>query len=310
MRAIEVPGLPKPLSVLVLGTMNMKPEDKESAFELLDTYSSSGGTALDTAHVYGGGLSEQALGLWMQARGNRANMVVITKGCHPLPGGPPRVTPEAIRRDIGESLLRLQTDHVDLYLLHRDDETVPVGPIIEALNGEIAGGRISAFGASNWRAERIDEANAYVVSNRLRGFSASSINMSLAEPHKQIWDGCLSMDARTLSWHAVTRLPLLAWSAQARGLFSPRYESGEPWRQELLELYDTPSNRGRLERARSLASRRGATANRVALAWVLARNFPVAAVIGPRNAAQLADSLAALEIRFNPEEMSFLAGNR
>ncbi len=304
--AIPVAGLPRGLPVLVLGTMHMSPDSRDASFALLDAYASAGGSALDTAHVYGGGASERTVGAWLRARGNRDSFTVITKGCHPRAGGGPRVTPEAIKTDITESLERLDAARVDLYLLHRDDPAVPVGPVIEALNREMKAGRISAFGASNWTVERVEEANRWAGKGGLAGFSLISNNLSLAEPMDQIWPGCLSADRAEREWHLRTGLPLLAWSPQARGLFSPRYEKGAPWREDLVVLYDTPANHGRLKRARELAARRGTTANRVALSWVLARDFPVSAVIGPRNPGQLADSLAALDSPLGPTEAAWL----
>ena len=129
--------------------------------ELIDAYLAVGGNCIDTAHIYGFGESEKALGRWLEQSGRRDDILLITKGCHPHVDeagqfGPPRVTPEAIHSDLSESLERLGTDHVDLYLLHRDDETVPPGPLLEALNEENASGRIRAFGASNWTVKRID----------------------------------------------------------------------------------------------------------------------------------------------------------
>ena len=76
---------------------------------------------------------------------------------------PARGTPEAIRTDLSESLERLGTDHVELYLLHRDDDWVEPDPLIEALNAEKATGRIASFGASNWASDRIDAANRYAA---------------------------------------------------------------------------------------------------------------------------------------------------
>jgi len=117
--------------------------------------SPTGGNCIDTAHIYGFGESERALGRWLELSGRRDEIVLVTKGCHPGVDeagqfGPPRVTAESIHADLGESLERLGTDHVDLYLLHRDDETVRPGPLLEALSEEKESGRIAAFGASNW----------------------------------------------------------------------------------------------------------------------------------------------------------------
>jgi len=295
MKTIMVRGLDRPLPVLTLGTMNMSPQNSGESNALLDGYYSTGGNALDTAHVYGGGNSEKAVGSWIRSRKIRDKVTVITKGCHPKGDGMPRVNPDAIRADLAESLDRLDTDYIDLYLLHRDDPRVDAASIIGALNREVDAGNIRAFGASNWTTSRIIEANRYATGRGLRGFCLSSIHLSLAEPGEQIWPGCLNMDGEAREFFEGGLMPLLAWSAQARGFFSDKYRDGSGLPGELSRVYGAPGNLARAARARELAARTGSTANRVSLAWVLARRYPVSAVIGPRNNSQLEDSLAVLD---------------
>ena len=165
MRYVNPAGLDNPVSVIGLGTATraFTPETYNRAAELLDAFLDAGGNCIDTAHIYGFGNSEKTLGRWLEESGRRGEIVLITKGCHPAvdpqnlfgKAWAPRLTPEAIRADLSESLERLRTDYVDLYLLHRDDEAMPTGPLVEALNQEQARWRIRAFGASNWRVERI-----------------------------------------------------------------------------------------------------------------------------------------------------------
>jgi aryl-alcohol dehydrogenase-like predicted oxidoreductase len=153
MRHIDIGGLKKPVSVVGLGTSTaaFSPENSDKAADLLEAFLDAGGNCIDTAHIYGFGNSERALGRWFAETGRRNEVVLITKGCHPVVDPDdvfakpwlPRVTPEAIHADLGESLDRLQTDQIELYLLHRDDESQAVGPLIEALNEEQERGRIA-----------------------------------------------------------------------------------------------------------------------------------------------------------------------
>ena len=122
--------------------------DLDGSFALLDAAEAMGCNILDTALIYRGGDSERVLGQWLQARGNRDDLILLTKGAHPNQDRR-RVTHYDIASDLHDSLARLHTDHVDIYLLHRDDETQPVGPIVEALNEHHAAGRIGLFGGSN-----------------------------------------------------------------------------------------------------------------------------------------------------------------
>jgi aryl-alcohol dehydrogenase-like predicted oxidoreductase len=172
----NVKGVEKPISRLVLGTMIINNGDLRKSFDLLDAVFELGGTALDTAHVYG---SEEPIGLWMKERGNRDKVVILDKGAHP--SNRPRVTPADITSDLSDSLARLKTDYIDVYMLHRDDPDVPVGPIVEVLNEHLSAGRIHAFGGSNWKYERIQEANEFAEAHGLVPFSASSPNYGLAE---------------------------------------------------------------------------------------------------------------------------------
>jgi aryl-alcohol dehydrogenase-like predicted oxidoreductase len=141
----QVPGIDKPISRLVQGTVPVNSDDLDKGFALLDEVYALGCNAFDTAHVYGNGDSERTLGRWIRERGRREQVVIITKGAHPN-ADRQRVTPFDITSDLHDSLARLQVETIDLYLLHRDDPTAPVGPIVEVLNEHKTAGRIHAFG--------------------------------------------------------------------------------------------------------------------------------------------------------------------
>lgn len=306
MRYVTIPGVSLPLSRLALGTMLFDAVSEEQACSVLDRFVDRGGNTFDTAHIYGQGAIERAIGRWMAARGNRAQTVVIGKGCHPIGKSGPRVAPEHIHSDIDDSLERLQTDYIDLYLLHRDDENVPVGPIVEALNEERERGRIHAFGGSNWRHQRLAEANAYAAEHGLVAFAASSPNLSLARPQEPMWAGCVSVDDEMLAWHIETRMPLISWSSQAGGFFTGRFSPEDRSKPDMVRVYYSEANFARLQRARELAEQKGVTANQIALAWVINQPFPVVALIGPQTIDELESSLAADELVLAPEEKAHL----
>jgi aryl-alcohol dehydrogenase-like predicted oxidoreductase len=283
------------MSRLVLGTMLLT----ESEDGVLDEYVRLGGTALDTARVYEGGESERALGEWLsrQPSSLRERLVIVSKGAHPN-GDRKRVTPDEIERDLRTSV-ELLGGPVDVYLLHRDDPSVPVGTIVEALNGLREAGLIGAFGTSNWTTERIDEANAWAGANGLEGFCLSSQHLSLAVQNEEQWDDTRSAnEPEMFAWHERTQTPLLAWSAQARGYFFGRDGS------EVLRVYDNDVNRERRRRAEQLGERLGFTASQVALAWALDQPFPVYACFGARNPDQVREAFGALEV--DPAELAAL----
>jgi aryl-alcohol dehydrogenase-like predicted oxidoreductase len=305
-RYLSIPGIDIPLSRVAMGTVTFSPDDYSRAAELLDAFLERGGTAVDTAHIYGRGASERALGRWFAESNQRSKVVLIGKGCHPIGESGPRVSPEIIHADLSESLERLQTSYIDLYLLHRDDESVPVGPLIEALNMERAAGRIRAFGGSNWRVERIAEANAYAAAHGLAGFAVSSPNLSLARPNVPVWPGCLSAADADRAWHSATQLPLVSWSSQARGFLSGQFLPTDTSDAEMVRVWYSEANFARLQRATELGRRYGVGPIVIALAYVLNQPFPTIALVGPANAAELDDSLQALEIQLTPEELAYL----
>jgi 1-deoxyxylulose-5-phosphate synthase len=306
MNHLRFAPLNRDLSRLVLGSMVFHPDSDALTFELMDAWRAAGGNVVDTAHIYQGGNSERALGRYMKDRGCREELVVIGKGAHHN-ADRRRVTPEDITCDLRDTLARLQTDYVDLYILHRDDPDVPVGPIVEALNEHRSAGRIRAFGGSNWSPKRLDEANAYAAERGLAGFTASSPHLSLAVPKEEIWAGCL--DARSpedRAWYAERQMPLFAWSSQARGFFSGRFTPDNLENETLVRVYYSEGNWERLRRAEELGRHRGFSAIQVALAWVLHQPFPVYPLVGPANLEELRSCVAALGLKLSPEEMAWL----
>lgn len=298
--------LDRTLSRLVLGTMVFSLDDLELTFGLMDTWMALGGNIVDTAHLYNAGNSERALGRWLAERGRREELLILTKGAHHN-ADRRRVTPEDITCDLRDSLARLGTSYVDLYVLHRDDPAVPVGPIVEALNEHHRAGRIRAFGGSNWSTARLEEANAYAAARGLRGFTASSPHLSLAVPNGIIWEGCLdARDAGSRAWYARTEMPLFAWSSQARGFFSGAFSPEVMTDETVARVYYSDANWERLRRARELGEQRGFSAIQVALAWVLHQPFPVFPLIGPRTVEELRGCVRALELELSPAELRWL----
>lgn len=158
-----ITGVSKPVSQIALGTAFYSIDSKEKWFELLDEYVNFGGAILDTARGYG--VSENVLGLWMEARSTRHQIIIQTKcGLTGADGYlPAQNFPEVVREEITTSLQALRTDYTDVLLPHRDNQEMPVAGILAPLNNELANGRIHAFGASNWEYRRLTEANGRVL---------------------------------------------------------------------------------------------------------------------------------------------------
>ncbi len=308
MKYATITGLEQPASRVIFGSMALMPQDP--AYAMLDAFVAQGGNLIDTAHVYRGGGSERAIGEWLRRRGRRDDVMILTKGGHHASDGTKRIHPQEIAFDLGQSLERLGTPYVDLYLLHRDDPAVPVGEIVEALDHHRAKGRVRAVGGSNWTHDRLHAANEYAHAKGLTPFSASSPNLSLAVPNEPMWADCVSVsgDAAAMEWYRREQFPLLSWSSQGGGFFSGRFRPDRPDDSNMVRVYYSDANWERFRRAEQLAAELGVSPIQVALAWVL--NQPALrtfALIGPRTLEEMENSLAAAEIELTPQQVAWLS---
>jgi 1-deoxyxylulose-5-phosphate synthase len=302
MDARPFPPLQRPLSSVALGTFPMAEAPASDSLRILAAWLDLGGNVLDTAQAYGDGEAERVVGRFL-ARAHRSDIVILTKGCHPLADGRPRVTPRAIHDDLTGSLRRLDTDHVDIFMLHRDDPSVAVEPLIKALDEELRAGRLLSFGASNWTPARIAEANAFAAREGLAGFTSSSSQLSLAVQQEPMCEGCLAARAPAdLAWYGDSGLPLFAWAALAGGWFR---EGPQP-DPDVVRTYGSAENAERSERARRLGQRLGLTRSQVALAWVLQQPFPTFPVVASRRVEHLHELAAAADVRLTPSQAAWL----
>jgi aryl-alcohol dehydrogenase-like predicted oxidoreductase len=245
----------------------------------------------------------------------RDQVVIIGKGAHHNQDRK-RVTPFDITSDIYDSLARFKFDDIDLYLLHRDDPTVPVGPIVEILNEHKRAGRIHAFGGSNWTHERIREANDYAAAHGLTPFAASSPNFSLAEQVKEPWDDCITVsgpqNVAARDWYAQQQIPLFTWSSLAGGFFSGRFERDnltgfDDYLDKLVvDCYCTPQNFERLDRVKRLAGELNLSIPQVALAYVLNQPLNIFALVGCRTREEFVVNTVALDTKLSPKQLAWL----
>lgn len=297
----KIPGLDKPVSRLVMGVDNQN--TLSQACVMFDDYFERGGNAFDSAYIYGGGKHETNLGTWIRLRKLRDQVVILDKGAHT-----PNCDPVNLTKQLLESLTRLQTDYVDIYMMHRDNTDIPVGEFIDVLNEHQKAGRMRCFGASNWTLERLEAAKLYAEKKGLRTFSAVSNNMSLARMVNPVWAGSLSFsDPVSRAWLAKNQVALMPWSSQARGFFVP--ERAAPHLladKSLAHCWYSEDNFQRQARAIELAKKKGLSSVTIALAYVMNQPFQTFPLIGPRIPAETADSFKALGVTLTPEEVRWL----
>jgi aryl-alcohol dehydrogenase-like predicted oxidoreductase len=297
--------LGRDLQRLGLGTVRFRLNRQDEAFEVLDTWADLGGDLIDTAAVYGGGESERVVGAWIAANGVRERVVILTKGAHPDEAWRSRLNPATIEADLTESLKRLGTDHIDVYMVHRDDPAVPVSEIVDALDSQVRRGRARSVGASNWATNRLDEAAAYAAESGRIPLSSSSVYFGLAVPTRPLTPGCLDgLDPESRAWYA-TGPPMFAWSAQSSGYFDDRFD-GTNASFDVRPIFDTSDNRERRERARAVGQRTGFTAAQVALAWVLGQPFRPYALVGARDSDSVRAAWRTFELDLAPDEHRWL----
>ena len=256
---------------------------RNTAFSVLDAFTDLGGNLIDTAAVYGMGVSEQTLGEWMRLRGSRHRVVISTKGGHPsLPDWSRRVTEADIRADMEASLRYLGTDHVDIYFLHRDDESKPVAYIMPILDALVREGKTRLIGASNWTVARINEANDFARVNGLTEFSVSQIFHNAAFINKEgIYDQTLvAMDPTEHEGYVQNRIPVMAYTAQAQGLFSLIRDKGLNGLPDTMRrTYLNTDTLSRSDRILAVSKKTGLSPTAVSLAYLIhdkqVKTFPI-----------------------------------
>lgn len=299
---------------LCLGTAFYQAENKEQWFPLLDAFSAHGGRLIDTAHHYG--TSEQVIGAWLRDRQPEDPPVIMTKCGHGDALMPADGFEDMVTQEVAKSFELLGVERLDVLGLHRDNPAVSVERVIGRLHREVAEGRAGVLAASNWTYERIDAANAYAAANGLTPFSLVSNNLSLALSTEPFYPNLVSAGQEGQTWHAQTGIPLVPWSAQARGFFTGRWtpewrdnrkgdESG--FDNRMLDVYTTDANYERYQRAHKLGEEKGGyTAIEIALAWLLARPFTVIPIIGPHTVAEFESCLRAVALKLSEAEQRWL----
>ena len=287
-------------------------ECRQKAFRLMDDAYAAGINCFDCSAHYG----EEILGEWIELRGLRDKTVILSKCAHPNEWRD-RVTDFDILYDIHNSLVKLKTDYIDIYMLHRDNPEVPVDKIVNTMNRLYDEGKIGAFGGSNWTHERIEMANEYAAKHNLIPFTVSSPNFGLAEQYDNPWVGnCVTLsgpqnkDAR--KWYKENNIAVFAYSALARGFFSGAFKSDEPEKaKQILDEagikgYFCDNNFERLRRAEILAEKKGVSVAQIALAFIFNNPLETFILTSPVNDEQIKQNVQSENIKLTNEEILWL----
>ncbi|MBI4679212.1 MAG: aldo/keto reductase [Elusimicrobia bacterium] len=277
------------VSVLSLGTMNFGSEwcgrkfvDDRTASSMLDAAMEAGVNLIDTADVYGLGACESMLGRLLGKR--RGKLLLATKVCGEMRPGDPSsggLSARHISQALDDSLKRLRTDRVDLYMAHAPDPRVRVEETLEAFGKAVKAGKARVVGCSNFSAEQLREALALAGGSRPR-LEFNQVEYNLA---------CRSIEADLVPFCEDEGVSILSWSPLGGGGLTCRYP-GDRRRQEALGM--APARlEGLAHVVEKVAVSEDLTPGQAALGWVASKPWVASAVFGASNVAQLKENLGA-----------------
>lgn len=257
---------------------------------------------IDTANVYSEGMSEEITGQAIRNLGlDRDELVVATKVMGPMGPGPNNrgTSRKHIVAQAHASLKRLGTDYIDLYQIHGWDPAVPVEETVEALDTLVRAGDVRYVGVSNWAAWQIMKALGIAERRQAARFQSVQAYYTLAGRDIEREIGPMI---------ASEGLGLMVWSPLAGGYLSGKYRSGGEGRRAGFDFPPVNMDRGDavLDAMEPVAAAHGVSVAQVALAWLLQRPEVTSIIVGAKRPDQLADNLAAAQLRLSTDEVAAL----
>lgn len=296
------------VSPLCLGAMNFGgPTPEDESIQIVNRALDGGINFIDTANVYNAGESEKIVGKALKANGKRDQVVLATKvqgttGPGVNEGGNSRYH---ILQACEASLRRLQTDHIDLYQLHRPAMDLPQEETLRALDDLVRQGKVVYIGCSTFPAWKVMEGLSVSEKNHLVRFESE-------QPPYNLLDRRIENELVPLAQQY--GLALLPWSPLAGGILAGRYDKGIPedsrGARSGQAFRERISQRG-LEVARAvgeMAKARGLTTAQLALLWCMVQPGITAPIIGPRTLQHLESFLPVMEMTLSPEEIEKFDG--
>ncbi len=301
------------VSELCLGTMQWGwTASEEASWAVMDAFVEAGGNFIDTADVYSrwaegnpGGVSEEIIGRWMKARGNRRQIALATKVRGVMWDGPngEGLSRGHIMAAVEDSLRRLQTDHIDLYQTHWFDAGAPIDETMRALDDLVRQGKVRYAGCSNYPAWRL--AKALWTSDTLGLARYDSI-----QPHYNIaYRTEFERELKPLCEEE--GVGVIPYSPLAGGFLTGKYRRDAPVPDSarasgIQRRYLNDKGFTILEALEKLGQARGKSIAQMALAWQLSQPVITSPIIGANSVEQLNDSLGAVGLRLTEEEMKAL----
>ncbi|KMQ58858.1 alcohol dehydrogenase [Chryseobacterium sp. BLS98] len=282
--------------------------DEKQSFDILDQFADAGFNFIDTADVYSwwvngkGGQSEEIIGKWMKSRSNRQNIVLATKVGAQTEEHGLDISKKHILKSVDESLQRLQTDHIDLYYTHYDDNTTPIEETLSAYDEIIKAGKVRYIAASNLSPERLKASFEASEKYSLPKYVALQPHYNLMER-----EGFEKNYAPLVEEFDLSIFPY--WSLAA-GFLTGKYRTeedlGKSQRGEGVRKYLNPKGLEVLKALDQVSEKHQTTQGTAALAWLLANPLITAPIVSATSASQLDTIFKAPKLVLDQEDIELL----
>lgn len=282
--------------------------DEQQSFKILDAFVAAGFNFIDTADTYAwwvngtGGQSETIIGKWMKARGNRDKLVIATKVGSETREHPFDISKKHILKSVDESLQRLQTDYIDLYFTHFDDNKTPVEETLSAYDEIVKAGKVRYVAASNVSPERLVESFDVARENGFPEYVALQPHYNLVER-----EGYETKYAPLVKKYGLGVMPY--WSLAA-GFLTGKYHSeadlGKSVRGQGVRKYLNEKGLAVVEALEKVAEKYKCQPATIALAWLLTKPFIVAPIVSATRISQLEAMIEAPKIGLDEDDLALL----
>lgn len=325
MNKISIPNTDLKVSPMGLGTVDAGVfwgKDEKSQDSMFGTFTDLGGNLLDCAHVYADwqvvdgrqetSRAERVVGDWMERNKNRKDIVLMTKGGHPVYTHPSmdlhinRVTKADMRGDIEGSLRILRTDYIDIYFYHRDDPRIPVEDMVETMQDFVREGKIRYFAVSNWSADRQKAADAYCKKMGYRGIVADQALLNLGAKYMNPLpdDTLVYVKGDLYDYHVENHdNMMMPYMGNCSGFFHIYASKGA----EAVKghPYATEKNLAMAARLDELTKKYGCAVTNIVLGYFTKEKFPCIPLYGPLNEESIKEAAATFDINFDDADYEF-----
>jgi aryl-alcohol dehydrogenase-like predicted oxidoreductase len=283
--------------------------DAAQSFAILDAFTDAGFNFIDTADVYSrwkpgnqGGESESIIGQWFARSGKRDKVILATKVGMDLGDGKKGLARSYILKAVEDSLRRLQTDYIDLYQSHQDDESTPIQETLAAYQQLIQQGKVRIIGASNFKAPRLREAIKIAQRENLPVYQTLQPEYNLYD--RADFETNLQPVAKELS------LGVIPYFSLASGFLTGKYKSAADSkgvaREARVSKYFDDRGLRILQALDEVAAETGASQATIALAWLLAQPTILAPIASATSTRQLQSLIAAPSLKLDKSALDKL----